>query len=136
MSSLKRIFFERRQLQEQKRLCIVGDMYHHLFRVCRLKPGDQLIMVDEQYQESVGRVLTLESERAWVEVHTDLALPSPRSKPTCDVHLYLAVLKATGMELAIQKSVELGVHTIVPVFFQRSVVRLKGDAAADKMDHK
>ncbi len=127
MSSLKRIFFERRQLEEQQRLRITGDMYHHLFRVCRLQPGDQLILVDEQYQESVGQVLTLDSQQAWVEVHTELALPSPRSKPTCDVHLYLAVLKAHAMELAIQKSVELSVHTIIPVLFQRSVVKLQGE---------
>lgn len=136
MSSLKRIFFDRHQLKDQQRLSITGDMHHHLFHVCRLKPGDQLILVDEQYQETIGRVLTSDARQAWVQVHTELALPSPRSKPSCDVYLYLAVLKAPAMEWAIQKSVELGVHTIAPLLFKRTIVHWKGQRAAEKSASK
>ena len=39
------------------------------------------------------------------------------------------------MDWIIQKSVELGVHTIVPIFSQRSIIKLNNDRAEKKLSH-
>ena len=47
-------------------------------------------------------------------------------EPRAQITLYQALLKAQKFELAIQKSVELGVSRIVPVSCDRSVVAVRG----------
>ena len=49
------------------------------------------------------------------------------TEPATRVTLYQGVPKASKMETVIQKTVEMGVDTIVPVFMERTVVVEKGN---------
>jgi 16S rRNA (uracil1498-N3)-methyltransferase len=52
-----------------------------------------------------------------------------------NIHLCIAVSKGERMDFAIQKSVELGVNEITPLFTQRSVVKLSNERLSKRLQH-
>ena len=99
-----------------------GETAHHLKRVLRIKAGESVILCDGNGMdyncvvESIEPlVLSVDSRR---ECKTEL--PSR-------ITLYQAMLKSDKMEWIIQKSVEIGVYEIVPVYTEHSVIKPKND---------
>ena len=97
---------------------IHGDLFRHLAKSLRIKPGESLIFNDEQgtrYVTSV-REITKGSLKAGIEhIETN---PTLFSYPLV---LGQAILKGDKMSWIIQKATELGVGTIVPLQTERVV---------------
>ena len=115
----------------KEEVTITGSDVNHIRNVLRMQPGDEFHVrtgVDDldyrcrietvTAQEVTGRVLWIEEEGA--------ELPSK-------ITLYQSLPKSDKMEWIIQKAVELGAYSIVPVAGARSVVKLHGDKAANKV---
>jgi len=105
---------------EGDRVELTGDAFHHVRRVLRLGPGDELELFDGAgcvaqaiVTEAPGRELVLRIEQRIVVP----PLPGPA------VTLLCAELKGDKMDFVVQKATELGVDRLVPVMTQRSVVR-------------
>ncbi len=60
--------------------------------------------------------------------------PSQNESPL-SLHLGQAISKGDRMDFTIQKSVELGVNVITPLWTERCDVKLSGDRLAKKQDH-
>ena len=91
------------------------------------------MLVDEAYNEYQGSVTVLTPDYGVISIQGDIALASNEARPvSVPIHLGLALLKGPAMDLAIQKACELGVTTITPLSFTRSVVKLDAAAAAQK----
>ena len=125
-------FVEQNQINiEAKTVCVVGTDVNHMKNVLRMKVGEDVAIsngVDGQTYYCKVAVLDAESITLSIEeiVEGDAELPS-------QVYIFQGLPKADKMELIIQKNVELGVHTIVPVATKRCVVKLDDKKAKSKI---
>jgi 16S rRNA (uracil1498-N3)-methyltransferase len=108
------------------------DTGHHAVRSLRLGVGDPVVLFDGhggEYGASISRI-----ERGLVTVKTETFVDRSAEAP---LELVLAQGLSSGerMDFTIQKAVELGVGTIIPVITQRSVVRLDVTRRARRLDH-
>jgi 16S rRNA (uracil1498-N3)-methyltransferase len=93
---------------------------HQIRDVLRMKPGDVLIVLDNE---------GLEYEAALTEIRRDTAVakiverrPAP-AEPAVRLTLYQSLLPRDKFELILQKCTEIGVARFVPVIAERSIVR-------------
>lgn len=95
----------------------------HLTKVLRAKTGDAVIISDGTEWEYETEIAKIDEECVTLRiVDKQKAAHEPRTRVT----LYQGIPKASKMETIIQKTVEMGVDTIVPVFMERTVVVDKG----------
>jgi len=96
---------------------ITGDDYHHLARVRRVKPGDDILIRDVTgncYRCMVNAVSAL-------TIVMDIIEPVVSGEWSFDLTLCAAVLKGKNFDFLIQKAVEVGVSHIKPVLTERTV---------------
>ena len=89
------------------------DEYHAL-RVLRMRPGDpcELIWNGARY-----RAVMRESGMP------EILSPLPSTEPELKITLFQGLPKADKMDWIVQKAVEIGITSIIPVIMQRCVVR-------------
>ena len=100
------------------------DDLHHMTKVLRLKEGDEVDVSDTVEWEYRAKILSMDSQEAQLEILDKQAFAG---EPSVEVTLFQGIPKQGKMETIIQKCVELGVHEIVPVFMDRTVVKDKGN---------
>lgn len=100
------------------------DDLHHLRKVLRARPGMELDISDGDCWEYKTCLEELDENCAALRI---IDKQKFASEPSTRVTLYQGVPKASKMETVIQKTVEMGVDTIVPVFMERTVVVEKGN---------
>ena len=97
----------------------VGES-HHLFQVMRLREGAMIRLTDGRARVYGAEVCGRDEGRAEIRIATvaadTQALAEPRLVLAC------AVVKGKRFEWALEKSVELGVHRIVPLLTERGVI--------------
>ncbi len=97
---------------------------HHMKKVLRLSVGDELDISDGAEWEYHVEIEELGDKEA---VLTIVDKQKFAREPKLHVTLYQGIPKASKMEEIIQRCVELGVYSIVPVFMERTVVVDKGN---------
>jgi 16S rRNA (uracil1498-N3)-methyltransferase len=91
------------------------DQHHHLARVLRLAPGDEVTAGD-----GAGRWRPCRFGPSFLLEATGRVVADDR--PTPEVTVAFAIVKGDRPELVVQKLTELGVDRIVPFVAERSVV--------------
>jgi 16S rRNA (uracil1498-N3)-methyltransferase len=111
-------------------LALTGDEARHCTQVLRRTVGDEVVAFNGGGVNAQCRIASASNGRV------ELACENLRATPAPSVHLTLlqAIPKAGNMELIIEKAVELGVNTLVPVLTERTVVKLDAKEAARKRD--
>ncbi len=114
------------------RVTLEGGAASHVTRVLRLRVGEALTLFNgaggeyaagiEQVHDG-GVAVTIGEQRA-IERESPLTLT-----------LAQGVSRGERMDLVVQKATELGVSGIVPLFTERSVVRLGAQQAERKLNH-
>ncbi|NLT47588.1 MAG: 16S rRNA (uracil(1498)-N(3))-methyltransferase [Clostridiales bacterium] len=94
----------------------------HICKVLRLCVGDKLEVSDASEFEYETEILSADHEMVTVRI---LDKQRFSREPEIKVTLFQGVPKHGKMETIIQKAVELGVYSIVPVFTKRTVVTEK-----------
>lgn len=104
----------------------------HMARVLRMQAGSELILFNGRGGEYPAVLTAMDNKRATVIVgeRRDAELESPLS-----IHLGIAVSRGERMDWVVQKSTELGVRGITPLFSDRTEVRLTPERAAKKLRH-
>lgn len=106
-----------------------ADAAGHVGRVLRLGPGDGVILFngdDHQYPATISSA-TKKHVSVTVEQQQSNSSESP-----LDIHLGQVISRGDRMDFVIQKSVELGVNTITPLFSERCGVKLSGERLEKK----
>ncbi len=98
-----------------------GDEHHHLSKVARIKPMENVWLFDERGTSYLARVEEITKERTRLTIIERKVTPEPRVKIT----LAQALIKSKKMNSIIQKATELGVTTIIPVITARTVVKIE-----------
>jgi len=103
----------------------------HLTRVLRCKEQDELILFNGNGSEYPAVITSINRNHVWVKVlsHHDSNNESPLT-----ITLVQAISKGERMDYTIQKAVELGVNTIIPLITERSL-NLKSDRVEKKLTH-
>lgn len=104
----------------------------HLALVLRLGAGDALTLFNGDGYDYPARIETPVRDGARLRI----SQPGELEPPTpLRITLALGVSKGERMDFALQKSVELGVCALHPLFTERSVVRLRDDRLHKRMQH-
>ena len=123
-----RFFVEEHQI-DPDRIHITGSDVNHIRNVLRMKPGEEILVSAQGNLEYRCRIEALEEEEVTAEIlyamESELELPSR-------IYLFQGLPKGDKMEFIIQKTVELGVHEIIPVASRRCVVKLDEKKAKNK----
>ena len=108
---------------------IGGADAHHLMHVMRAKPGQEVIVVDDENQVARMEMTAFTSDTVTMKLVERL-----NADTESPIRLVLAVclLKADKMDFVVQKAVELGVNCIVPVASHNCVVRYDSKKAAQR----
>lgn len=96
----------------------------HLVKVLRGKVGDKVDISDGGSWEYSTEIAEIYDGQVVLRI---LDKQKPAREPNTRVTLFQGIPKAQKMETIIQKTVELGVDSIVPVFMDRTVVVDKGN---------
>jgi 16S rRNA (uracil1498-N3)-methyltransferase len=116
---VQRYFVEPSAWQDN-RITIKGDDVHHIVRVMRGQPGDELIVSDGVAR--VAQVELVETTKDTVVAHVLEDLPMA-AEPHVQVFVAQALPKADKMELVVQKGTELGAAGFMPFESARTIVQ-------------
>ncbi len=119
-------------LNEGASIRLEGEQARYMNKVLRLDAGANFILFNGKGGEFEARVerATRDSVDAQVGAFVDCGRESP-----LDVTLVQGLSRGERMDFTIQKAVELGVHAIVPVTTENSVIRLDGQRRARRLEH-
>ena len=126
---MHRFFVEEPSIGEDT-IRITGGDVNHIKNVLRMSLGDQICVINGQNNKEYYCEIT--------EIGNDEVCTQIREVRDADqelkskIVLFQGLPKSDKMELIIQKAVELGVHKIVPVSTDRTVVKLDAKKEANK----
>lgn len=107
---------------------IDGADFNHIANVLRMNIGEQ-ILVSEQGVSSLCEIVDISKNCVVAKILQENYIQTELS---IKLHLYQGMPKADKLETIIQKAVELGANTIIPVETSRSIVKID----AKKVDAK
>lgn len=102
----------------------------HLAATLRLRAGDRVTLCDGCGGIAEGVLAVVDSRRCELDVIARLPAGDPIAPA---VTVALSVLHSQAMDWAVQKCVEVGVVTLIPLVTQRS--QLSAKASAGRLDH-
>ena len=120
---MSRFFVTPEAVGERDILINDRDDLKHMTKVLRLKAGDRVEVSDSVCWDSLCEIEEVSKDFAKLLI---LDKQSFSAEPETRVTLYQGIPKGSKMESIVQKTVELGVDTIKPVFMARTVVADKG----------
>lgn len=121
--ALRRFYIDRNLLTEEG-LWIEGDLFHHIRDVCRFKEGDRFEVLPGDHTATLVEVDASEKRRLHARAISKRTLPA-LAKPY--ITLALSIPKLPKVDWIIEKSVELGVHSIRPFVSDYSFLRKAGE---------
>lgn len=112
------------------------DAVGHTIRVLRLVSGDKITLFNGlKYQNNFGEFKAELSNVSKKHAHAKIiSFSEVANESPVNLHLGQAISRGDKMEFTIQKSVELGVNTITPLFTERCGVKLSGERLQKKLD--
>ncbi len=126
---MQRFFVEPHQIdRDRHEIRITGNDVNHIVNVLRMKKDEELWISDKEKEYHCVIENTGEDE---VLLHI-LYAQEPDYELKNRIYLFQGLPKADKMELIIQKAVELGAYSIVPVSTRRCVVKLDNKKAEKK----
>ena len=122
-------FFVEDEQVQQDRIRIVGSDVNHIGHVLRMKTGEKIRISDQSGRSYFCRILEITEEEVWAQIEDTDEMGTEFSHK---VYLFQGLPKSDKMELIIQKTVELGVYTVIPVAMKNCVVKLDEKKAQSK----
>ena len=119
-----KFFVDKEDIFENKIYLSSPEDRKHLIKVLRARKGDEVVISDKEaweYETVIDEISDTEVILRITDRHEF------SQEPDTLVTLYQGVPKGPKLETVVQKTVELGVRRIVPVFMARTVVADKGN---------
>lgn len=119
MNKMQRYFILNQDNWLDNHVKISGDDVHHISRVMRGKPGDQIICNDKNGHAALCTIMEITSEQVsavieeWIEQDTELPV---------EVTIVQGMPKGDKLDLIVQKGTELGAAAFIPFKAERSIV--------------
>lgn len=108
---------------------IIGADAYHIARSLRMAVGEKITVCDEDRNEYLCELTRIRDDEVTARI---LSLKTNDTELPCRVRLYQSLAKGEKMDYIIQKAVELGADTIVPVASARCILKLDRKGAEQK----
>ncbi len=105
---------------------------HHLLRVLRLTAGESLLLFNGDGKEYQAVLKESANKQARILVENSR---QPERESKLHITLGQAISRGERMDFVLQKSVELGVESIAPLWTKRSQVQLSGKRLEKRLSH-
>lgn len=119
---MPRFFVKSNQINNSE-INIIGEDVKHIKNVLRKQIGDKIEVCNQDNGDSYKCEIELLEEN---EIKSKIIEKLENIQEKVQVDIYQGLPKSDKMELIIQKSVELGANSIIPVNMKRCVVKLEG----------
>ncbi len=110
---------------------IVGEDYHHIVRVMRMKENDRLFVVFPDRSSAITCIETISSDSVEVSI---VQWESTTKELPVQVAIASGLPKGDKLELIFQKGTELGAAQFIPFNADRSIVKWDEKKAKKKME--
>jgi 16S rRNA (uracil1498-N3)-methyltransferase len=113
------------------------DAFGHMIRVLRLNEGDIVTLFnghqhnDKETFQYTAKLVDVKKKQASVEIISQEAV---NNESPLNIHLGQGISRGDRMDFTLQKSVELGVNKITPLFTERCGVKLSSERLAKKRE--
>lgn len=111
-------------------LALDDEAASHIGRVLRMSPGEQVCLFNGGDEDFLAEIISASKKNVAVKV---LSFSANNSESPLHIHLGQVISRGDRMDFTIQKSVELGVSTITPLFSERCGVKLSGERLEKKI---
>ena len=117
-------FFVKTEQINNNDIVIIGDDVNHIINVLRMKKTDEIQICNQDTGDNYNAEIVNYSKN---EVECKIISKiNETTESNVHITLFQGIPKFEKMELIIQKSVELGANSIIPVNMKRCVVKLEG----------
>ena len=116
--------------ESDKSIRITGEDVNHILNVLRLGVNDEITVSDGSSRDFQCRITECNSQYILANI---IDIYDNNSELPADIYLFQGVPKGDKLETIIQKCVELGVHSIIPVMMERTIVKLDDKKQSKKI---
>lgn len=118
-------------LQVQQPVELSVEASNHVGRALRLQPGALVELFTGDNHRYPAEIVAVTKKVVTVKVLEQI---SANVESPLAIHLAQGISKGDRMDFVLQKSVELGVHSITPLFTERCNVKLNAERLAKKQE--
>lgn len=122
--------YQPQPLAVNQQLNLDEDGAAHIGKVLRMGSGEHISLFNGDGNDYLAEIVDAGKKSVTVKVLSCEANPS---ESPLNLHLGQVISRGDRMEFTIQKSVELGVNTITPLFSDRCGVKLTGERLEKKI---
>jgi len=127
---MQRYFISPEQMSERE-ATLRGDDAHHLMRVMRAAPGDNVVVSNGVDRECVAEVIELQKDA----VRLSLVEERPMAgEPRAAVWIAQSLPKGDKLETVIQKGTEIGATAFLPFLSARTIVQYDAKKEAKRLE--
>lgn len=121
--------YQPEHLEIGKEVSLVDDAANHVGRVLRMETGQHLVLFNGDQYDYSGRIISSTKKQVIVQIENRTFI---ENESPIQLHLAQGISRGDKMDFTIQKSVELGITEITPIFTERCGVKLTGDRLEKK----
>lgn len=111
---------------KDNRVLIRGTAVHQIRDVLRMKPGDEIILLDNSGSAFQASLVTVDRDTVRARIMNQWAL---NTEPQTRITLYQGMLKGQKFDWVLQKGTEIGVTSFVPVLSARCIISTLNDVS-------
>ncbi|RLA21603.1 MAG: 16S rRNA (uracil(1498)-N(3))-methyltransferase [Gammaproteobacteria bacterium] len=124
--------FLREELKTNLFITLNNDSAHYLRSVLRLKAGSEIRVFNGSGGEFAASLMDVSRKVVVVKIGEWF---DKKSEPKLNITLGLAISRGERMDIAIQKAVELGVSSIIPIITEYCAVSVRNERMVKKESH-
>lgn len=124
-------YFVAREEMEESRVRLTGDDAHHLSKVMRAEPGDEIIVSNGMDREVLAKVALISRDAVEAEVVRELTMDK---EAAAEVWIAQSLPKGDKLETVIQKCTELGAARFIPFLSERTIVQYDARKEAKRLE--
>ena len=124
--------YQTTSLEPEQLISLDKNPSHHLIRVLRARKGTEVTLFNGDGYEYLANLVDDSPKHCQLQIKQKIIIDN---ESPLKITLLQGISRSDRMDSCIQKSIELGVHSIIPVLCQRTGVNLKGERADKKLQH-
>lgn len=117
------------ELTLNQQVQLSDDAFGHVIRVLRLKSGDNITLFNGNGYDYPATITEVNKKQAYAMLNEQVTV---NNESPLNIHLGQGISRGDRMDFTLQKSVELGVNTITPLFTERCGVKLNAERLEKK----